>query len=49
MTLVPLGDNPVPIHLLDPQNASPGDRRDLPGSVCQGGKRMAFFRKVSSG
>lgn len=24
-------------------------RRDLPGSVCQGGRRMAFFRKVSSG
>lgn len=23
--------------------------RDLPGSVCQGGRRMAFFRKVSSG
>ena len=36
-------------HLLNLPQAGRGESGTLPGSVCQGGRRMAFFRKVSSG
>lgn len=45
--LVTLREKPFPPA--EPATGRPWGEWDVPGSVCQGGRRMAFFRKVSSG
>lgn len=45
--LVTLRKKPFPPA--EPATGWPWGEWDVPGSVCQGGRRMAFFRKVCSG